>query len=178
MRYKMKKKRILLLLLEIFGLLAIGGIVAYFTSGDTADNLITIGSNEIEIVEEFDPPDELTPNSTFHKDVKFENTGESPCYIRVAVKFTDMDIGKYCSMDYNPKWVEGTDGYWYYPDLVNPGEQTESLFTTVTIGDVPVETITGFDIIVYGESVQCLGDVSGTYEETWATYQKNKEGGQ
>lgn len=173
---KRKYIRILavLLLMLICGL-SIHGILAYFTDGDQKDNQIIIGSNEIELIEDFDPPEELKPNSSFRKDVAFKNTGISPCYVRVQVKYTNMDIGSYCSMDLNPKWKKGADGYWYYPDLLNPGEQTESLFTTVSIGNISIETITGFDIIVYGESIQCLGGINTGYEETWTIYQKNKE---
>lgn len=160
----------------LFCALSITGIFAYLSDGDYADNQILIGSNEIEVTEEFDPPDELKPNSTFHKDVKITNTGESPCYIRVMVKYTDMDIGQYCTLDINNSWVAGADGYYYYPELLNPGEQTESLFTTVEIGNIPVESITGFDIIVYGESIQCIGEIERGYQETWDQYQINKGG--
>lgn len=164
------------LVLLLFCILSITGIFAYFSDGDYADNRILIGSNEIEVTEEFDPPEELKPNSSFHKDVKITNTGESPCYIRVMVKYTDMDIGQYCTLDINSSWVEGTDGYYYYPELLDPSEQTESLFTTVEIGNIPVESITGFDIIVYGESIQCIGGTESGYQETWDQYQKNKGG--
>lgn len=172
---KIKKHIKLLIPLAVLLVASVVGVLAYLTATDTADNAIRIGSNDVEIVEDFDPPDELLPNTSFHKDVKIKNMGESPCYIRVKVKFTDMDIGKYCTLDINKKWVLKDDGYYYYPDLVDSEEITESLFTTVEIGDAPEEAIKDFDIIVYAESVQIIGDSQAGYEETWELYQKNKD---
>ena len=171
---KIKNKLKFLIPVALLLAISVTGVLAYLTSTDTADNTITVGSNEVEIVEEFDPPDEILPNTSFHKDVKAKNTGDAPCYIRVKVKFTDMDIGQYCTLDINKKWELHDDGFYYYPDLVEPDGVTESLFTTVEIGDAPDEAIKDFDIIVYAESVQIIGDTDAGYDETWENYQKNK----
>ena len=70
-----------------------------------------------------------------------QNTGTAPAYIRAsyAVNWLDGDgsIVAAAPEDYsdglveNPQgaWVEGGDGYFYYPDPVDPGGETPSLLT-------------------------------------------------
>lgn len=71
-----------------------------------------------------------------------KNTGTAQAYIRAsyAVNWLDGDgniaaaapEGYSCDLAENPQgaWVEGGDGYFYYPDpVVDPGEETPSLLT-------------------------------------------------
>ena len=66
-------------------LITIGGIAAYLTSTKTLRNTITVGHNEIDIIETFEPPAALIPGTTFRKEVSVKNTGPVPCYVRVTI---------------------------------------------------------------------------------------------
>ena len=35
-------------------------------------------------------------------------------------------------LDINTKWTQGTDGYLYYNEALQPGAKTEPIFTSVT----------------------------------------------
>lgn len=173
----------LYLLLLIF-LLVSGLIYAYLTDADRTDNIAVIGGNRIEIIEEFDPPKELTPGISFKKDVSITNIGLSDCFIRIKAVFTDNQMEDLCTVDYNHTyWVyDSEDGYWYYPLAISQGEKTESLFTTVTINSGANEDenaiisalIKDFDILIYAESYQSEGFSS--YKAAWNHYHRNKPG--
>lgn len=92
----MKKKLAVLSLLAVCAAVAVSGTLAYFTSEDTAHNVITSGGVSIELVEktkengtevEF-PEDGLTgimPGTSASKIVSVKNTGEADAWIRVSV---------------------------------------------------------------------------------------------
>ena len=108
------------------------------------------------IEEDFTPPKQWQPDTTYEKDVKVRNTGSVPCYIRVYAALSDTAIPAH--MDFDTKdWTQADDGYWYYAGIVEPGADTSSLFTKVTIGDIETESQKTFDIIIYAESVQAEG---------------------
>lgn len=75
-------------------LLAIGIFVsAYFTDQGNKDNTVTVGHNTHEISEEYIPPKgQETGENTYIKKITIANTGNTECYIRVYVDFSDSDI--------------------------------------------------------------------------------------
>lgn len=159
----------------LFGIGFIGHSVAYLSDGDSAVNEITVGGNRVEIVEEFEPPAELVPGVSFTKDVKVENVGPSDCYVRIKAVFTDSDMGKYCSVDFNTTdyTYNEADGYYYYKKILKSGDATPSLFTTVTLSNaITTAEIKDFDILVYTESYQSAGFTD--YSKAWEHYHKNK----
>lgn len=151
---------------------------AYFTDAQKAENVLTVGENTIEIVEEFDPPEELIPGVSFTKDVNVKNIGTAKCYVRIKALFSNSHMEQLCLVDWNETdWIYNpTDGYWYYPKELSQNTSTPSLFTTVKIkDDTPEDQIIDFDIIVYAESVEAhQGKGFSTYTEAWTHYQKNK----
>ena len=153
-------------------------ISAYLTDGDKADNELIIGSNRIEIVEEFDPPSEIIPGLEIKKDVKVKNTGSGDCYVRVKAVFDNSHMEQYCEIDWKDSdWIyNSTDGYWYYPNAIVSNEITRSLMTTVKIKETtPESVITPFDIIVYAESVETLNGADAVdYDQAWEIYRENK----
>ena len=167
-----------LLCVALLAVVATASIITYFTDGDIAINDLKIGSNVIEIVEEFDPPEEVNPSTEFTKDVKVKNIGLSDCYVRVMAVFDNSHMEQFCEVDWNDTdWVYNpTDGYWYYPDAIARGNSTPSLMTTVKIkDDTPEAAIVDFNIIVYAESVESNQESGFTdYIQAWANYQKNK----
>lgn len=153
----------------------VSGISALFTDGDSADNLFIVGGSNIEIIENFDPPEELEPGTSFTKNVKAKNLGPSSCYIRIKAVFTDSDMEKFCTVDWNHDdfIYNDKDGYYYYTKVLDVGEETESLFTTITLSEsINPGEIKDFDVLVYAESYQSSGFAS--YEDAWKHYHRNK----
>lgn len=146
-----------LLILTLCILGSVGTIYAYFKVSDSVTNPISFGNNTIEIIEEFDSPEDPQPGSSFTKKPTVKNTGSVPCYVRMFVEFSDNVAANHATIDFNTDdWSEKqADGYYYYKKVLPVGSVTEPLFTTVTFNsDADVEEIQAFEIIVYGESVQ------------------------
>lgn len=132
------------------------GTLAYFTSEDTAHNVITSGGVNIEVVEKtrdgdgvlVDFPEEgitgVMPGTDVSKLVSVGNTGASEAWIRVRVEAAikgadgaDLPLtidGDVPVMTYEVgrNWSLSEDGYYYYALPVTPGESTELLFDTVS----------------------------------------------
>ena len=104
-----------------------------------------------------------------------QNTGTAQAYIRAsyAVNWLDVDgniaaaepEGYSSGLEENPQgaWVEGGDGYFYYPDPVDPGGETPSLLTcSVLRPENPVYTLS---VEVVAEAIQSTP--AGAAEEAW-----------
>lgn len=162
MKHKKKWLAVFVLLAVILVLLPYS--TAYLSHVETKDNPITIGHNDIMIEEEFTPPKAWQPNTTYKKDVKIRNTGTVPCYIRVYAALSDADIPAEINFD-TGRWIQSSDGYWYQNSIIEPGANTPSLFTKVTIQDAEAEQLKTFDVIIYAESVQAEG-----YSDIWDAF--------
>ena len=104
-----------------------------------------------------------------------QNTGTAQAYIRAsyAVNWLDGEgniaaaapEGYSCDLVENPQgaWVEGGDGYFYYPDPVDPGGETPSLLTcSVLRPENPEYTLS---VEVVAEAIQ--SDPAEAAEEAW-----------
>lgn len=89
----MKKKILTLALVVALIAIMVGGTLAYFTADDEVTNTFTIGSVEIEVVEDFESPktmipvvtpDETDPNY-INKDASVKNTGKNAAYVQMYV---------------------------------------------------------------------------------------------
>lgn len=168
-----KKKGIIVA--AVLSLLCIGGIAAYLTTAAKITNTVTVGYNEVEIVEDFTPPIEMKPGVSFQKEVAVSNTGPVDCFVRVLSLFSRSDMEDLCDVNYNTQdWeYNETDQYWYYKHSLKTSETTEPLFDTVKIHDDASEAaIKAFDIIVYAESYQDSGEFSD-YQAAWEHFQIN-----
>lgn len=144
----MKKKILLVTAVVICLAIAAAGTLAYFTSEDTAHNVITSGGVNIEVVEKtqgedgalVDFPEEgikgVMPGSDVSKIVTVKNTGGNEVWIRVLV---EADIqsqedkpldGSVMTYQVGDGWTE-QDGFCYYEESLAPGETTDVLFETV-----------------------------------------------
>lgn len=174
------KKKVLFSItaLALAGLVAAGATLAYFTSSDTATNVITTGNVGIQINEtsnenkedyEYTPnvgivyKKPYTPGSVISKIPTVENTGSNSAYVRVRFEFQD-NSGNAVSfngrdlpiLDIQPEW-EKTDGtYYYYPVPLEAGKETGSVFTTVTIPASWDNSMSGiqFNVVVKAEAIQ------------------------
>lgn len=145
--------------------LGIGGTMAWFTDIEAAINRITIGHNEIEIVETID--------GLKKEKVGVINTGSIPVYVRLRVDIpsgiTYVDTeGKIQTIEVitgseQANWhYESDDGYWYYQPSIPKGE-TKYLYDSIEVKvDNPaageMERIKDMlDIVIYSESIQSEG---------------------
>lgn len=168
----MKKKKIALILagcLLIAGA-SFGASYSYMQASDEAVNEFTIGRNEIEVTEEYEPPKELKPGVAFTKKPTVTNTGNIACWVRMRADFSDSEMEKLCEFTIDSDWIEKSDGYYYYTRKLEPGKSTSSLFAgtenNIKISDgVTEEKFVNFDILIYAES--CGAEKGDTYEKAW-----------
>lgn len=151
------KKKILALALAVV-LIAIAGYstLAYFTSEDTAKNVISADTLEIQINEyqlgENDLPvlvdegtngitiitDNAVPGDVISKIPKVKNLiGNTDAWIRVRVTITcetaATDLVPPVVLDYDlTTWTRGGDGYYYYNSILPADTETSALFNDVT----------------------------------------------
>lgn len=103
-----------------------------------------------------------------------QNTGTAQAYIRAsyAVNWRDGEgiiaavtpDGYSCDLDENQgAWVDGGDGYFYYPDPVDPGDEAPSLLTcSVSCPEEPAYTLS---VEVVAEAIQ--SNPAEAAEEAW-----------
>ncbi len=149
---------------------------AWKSQGDTI-NKITIASVRGQIVEEYEQNQVVYPDATVDKIVQIANTGTADALPRVKIEkvwgssrdesgrlIADPDLSTdNIEIEYNTnQWVYNSkDGYFYYTDVLKPGDTTVSLFESFTING---ENTGGeyrnkyADIIVSMEMVQAAGD--------------------
>ena len=80
----MSKKKIFLTVIACLLVVSasFGMTYAYLIANDSVSNEFTIGENKIEIEEEYDPPEKLTPGIEINKKPSVKNTGNLYCYVR------------------------------------------------------------------------------------------------
>ena len=154
----MKNKTLLLLIIVSLCLLlmaGVGGVFAYFTTQNTATNVITAGNFAIALHEfakvegedELQPFENLSgvvPGAHASKIVWVENTGNSPAWIRIKAEVAfiapttkqatvkskaDPSLVSFTGLN-TTTWTE-RDGYYYHLTALEAGEKTEPLFTGV-----------------------------------------------
>lgn len=143
------KKRVLCLALIICGLAVLAsGTYAYFVAEETAYNVITTGCLYMDLIEETDGgepwPEEgvkdVVPGTGVTKIVTVKNVGSVPFFARIIMEKevtpapgVEAELSAdYVSVDLNTEqWLE-QDGFYYYYRILQPGEETEPLFTKVS----------------------------------------------
>lgn len=147
--------------LLLLACLALGGTLAYLTDTDApVENTFLPAKVTTSVVEN-------TENGV-KSNVKIQNTGNIPAYIRAAVAVTWQDSsGNLCGKapmageDYTITWTlagweRSSDGFYYYQSPVLPGETTDVLFTACSpVSDRAPE---GYDLTVeiMGSGIQSV----------------------
>lgn len=132
-------------------------------------NELFAAHDEIELKEEFDPPEHLTPGDYIVKRAWVDNVGDVDCYVRVMCTFSDDDALAFASLDLGADgWsAPDADGWMHYAYPLAPGTSTPCALNGVTIaGDASPASMKPFDIFILAESVQALG--YDTPEEAFA----------
>ena len=138
-----KEKLLLLsLILAVFAMLTVG-TYAYFTTTETAHNVITTGGINFELRQGGAAtatfPDKtmvILPGDVVTKDLTVENTGDHPMYVRIkltpGVNDRALSADGCIHMDFNKEAWTLADGYYYYNTALKAGETTAPLFTKIT----------------------------------------------
>jgi len=102
---------------------------AYLSDYDDEINRFTTSPVTTEIVEIFPEP-ELGKAT---KVVQIKNTGEQNCYVRCLIVASDdtMDV-EFENSEYKQFWELHEDGYYYYKAILESGETTEPVLSSVT----------------------------------------------
>lgn len=183
----MKKKIVAAALIVSMLSISALGTLAYFTDTGIAHNVITSGKVDITLNdamgydENSQPIRELKgvmPGVTYDKVVSVTNEADSQnAWVRIKLEKV-IELAQGVEAEINPslaiinlpkeegsKWVKDGD-YWYYTDILKPGDTTENLFETVTIdknmgNEYQNSTV---KILVTAEAVQADNN-GGTYTE-------------
>ncbi|EOU1649167.1 SipW-dependent biofilm matrix protein BsaA [Clostridium perfringens] len=191
-----KKKIIGLCIAGVLAVGSIGGSLAWFTSSDSVTNPFSTASTDnpsdpnsgIKIHEDFKPEDadNTLPGDTVTKQVNVINKATYDQLIRVKIKKVwkdakgeekpDLDT-KNINLNFENnltdsnkpeegKWIEGSDGYYYYNGIVNPDGQTANLLESVTLSPDTTNEFKGlkFDVVVDSEGVQAA---NGAVNDSW-----------
>ena len=191
-----KKKIIGLCIAGVLAVGSIGGSLAWFTSSDSVTNPFSTASTDnpsdpnsgIKIHEDFnkEDADNTLPGDTVTKQVNVINKATYDQLIRVKIKKVWKDAKGKEKSDLNTKniilnfeknltdsnkpeegkWIEGSDGYYYYNGIVNPDGQTANLLESVTLSKDTTNEFKGlnFDVVVASEGVQAA---NGAVNDSW-----------
>ena len=169
-----RKKCIFIIAIVIIALGIASGVYAYLTYKMSIKNMVSLGYNKISLNEIYEPPLNMEKGTSFVKEPYVTNIGNVDCYVRIKSVVSDSRASQYLTINYNTEdfTYNDADGYWYYKNVLKPGEKSKSLFTRVSIADDADDIVLeGFDIYVYAESVQSESGKSS--EEMW-NYFENK----
>ena len=143
-----------LLVLFLLCLMLVGVTAGFLISTDSVTNRLSCGYNTAEIVENYVPLSSFAKGEEVTKEVKVRNEGSVPCYVRVFAEISRPEAREAVDVDYSTSdWSKMSDGYYYYSRVLNAGEESSPLFTTLTAK----ENVSGFEMICYSESVQAYG---------------------
>jgi len=191
-----KKKIIGLCIAGVLAVGSIGGSLAWFTSSDSVTNPFSTASTDnpsdpnsgIKIHEDFnkEDADNTLPGDTVTKQVNVINKATYDQLIRVKIKKVwkdakgeekpdldtkniNLNFGENLADSKDPKegkWIEGSDGYYYYNGIVNPKGQTANLLESVTLSKDTTNEFKGlkFDVVVDSEGVQAA---NGAVNDSW-----------
>ena len=118
--------------------------IAYYSTIGKATNVVTSGDVKLKIHERTDQGTEfptegvyIMPGDIVSKEVSVENICKHPFYLRVKVIYgvNSEELSAEDCFKLNIDEANWTymDGWYYYNDIVEPGETTPTVFTKVEI---------------------------------------------
>ena len=180
----MKRNKRIIAVLAITSILAVMVFqtLAFFTAEDTALNRVTMGNvalilNDDTIDPETEEPEPfpeegfnlVMPGDVVDKIVSVTNDGDNPIWVRIKLDRSIILAGEAADVDFNvlgldlndEDWTEGEDGWFYYNEILAPGETTENLFTQVTfptsLGNAFMNAKVEIDVLAQGVQSQNNG---------------------
>lgn len=118
--------------------------VAYYQTVGVATNVVTSGDIQFIIHEMTDQgtkfPEEgvyIIPGDVVSKEVSIESDCGHPFYLRVKIVYgvdaQELSAEDCFKLNINEEYWELHDGWFYYKDIVDPGETTPNVFSHVEI---------------------------------------------
>lgn len=174
------------------GIVLIGGTIlialsmvsdtySLFVSKDTRSNDFRVSDTRVKLIDEFRAPDQVEINAPYDKKVRVKNTGPSSVFIRVMLQpqliskqddknqtfVLPAEIGKELLIDLNTtNWKYGNDGYYYYLLALSKKEETENIFSTVTLAPSLTDIYSGADFSI-GVKVEAVNTAKWSYRTAW-----------
>jgi len=116
--------------------------LAYYTAVGRATNVVTSGNIRFIIHETTDQGKEfpkegvyVIPGDVVSKKVSIESDCEHPFYLRVKMVYginsEELSAEECFKLDIDETYWELHDGWYYYKDIVEPGETTPNVFSHV-----------------------------------------------
>ena len=159
----MKRKRIIttILALALLAAVAIEPAVAYFTATRTNAGAVIIDVGNRTTIEE---PDVVEWTKHIVVNCKEDSV---PVYVR-ARAYAGVTFPLEYTVPEGSKWKDGGDGWWYYEDILYPGQSTEEELL-VHIGNVPKDAVEGdyFNVSIVSEDTPVLYDAEGNPYADW-----------
>lgn len=136
---------------------SLDGTIAYFTTYATAKggHTISASNGDTDVEEGF---------SNWTKRLTVSNSEQGqPIYVRAKAFSGDIYTLEYSG----DGWTAGSDGYYYYDEILYGGEKTTELL--IRISGIPEDTVEGdsFNVIVVYESALMQYDESGRPYADW-----------
>ncbi len=143
----MKKRKLLIVtsLMALMLLMSTVGVYAYFTDYESAKGGAVVHLNGESTIQE-----QADDNG---KVVSLKNTGDCDLIVRVGI------YGDFYTDKGDSDWVKGSDGFWYYKKILEPGKSTSDLTVTIDKKEAG-EAGHDFDIVVVQESSRVMYDGS------------------
>ena len=148
---KNSKKIIPIGLMLIILVIVVQGSMAYFTSESNVINKFLASSTDIEVEEEFIPPEQWDGN-ILSKSVQIKNESNTPVLVRVSITprwvnedgspFSGDTSSNTITLDFTKelkesieeeKWFKGNDGYYYYLKILEGNNVTSILLESVAL---------------------------------------------
>lgn len=177
-RYRKIKIYLLAFSIIFFLVVTLGSTLAWMTSEDTRENFLhTKDINFNAIIDEiFTQTTSIEIDRTTEKVVTVKNIENTPAFIRVLAMPTMITangtvlpchFGEQVTVNLNAAyWKDGEDGYYYYLDILLPGENTQPLFESVkvTVGSSSSYIGADFSIHIKSEASEIS---TNAYRTSW-----------
>lgn len=137
---KLFNKKIIVTMITVFllAVITLPQAYGYFTNHCQGE-----GGRVLQLVNDTKVKEE---KDELNKTIQVKNTGEVSVFTRVKIIYGGSQDVKITKSD---NWVEGDDGYFYYKDVVDVDDETDSLKAEITSNKKIDED---FDIVVVCES--------------------------
>lgn len=141
---KIKLKTVTIALIAIVMTLISQSSLAYYSTIGKATNVVTTGNIQFIIHETTDQgtsfPDDgvyIVPGDVVSKQVSIESDCDYPFYLRVkivsGIDSEELSSDECFKLNIDESNWQYVDGWYYYNDIVKPGENTPYVFSTVEI---------------------------------------------
>lgn len=134
--------------------------MAYFTTYAVAQGgyPIQLGFSETEIEEVV----------TDKKEIQIKNVGDYDCFVRLKALVGNeyKDQLRYSEEGSEGKWTPGADGYYYYSDVLKPGESSSTLTVSFVLPE-DTENFDTFNVIIVQECTKVIYQTDGTPTADW-----------